>query len=404
MTAFGFNGAAKAGGGRQLSLHLWLLIGLCWTLPAWAESATVLITEPRAGIAVFGEVQFSVDVLTEADNPATAVEFFVDDQFVERLSKPPWTVIHDVGESTGGHQFEAVATLADGETVSATLMSRETRVDLSVESALQQLYVTVERQGRRVLDLTKKDFQVLDQGEAQTLVTLEGGDVPLTALIMVDASQSMSGKPLRAALAGAGAFVDQMRRLDQAQVMLFSDRILHQTPFTSFPDVLTAGLSGIEARGGTSVDDHLYVGLDRLRGVEGRRVLILLSDGVDVSSLLRMTDVERAARWSQALIYWIRPRGNSRAFHTAWRSAKEHEEELELLARLVKRSGGKIVEMASQDDAVPAFKKIMEELRQQYAIGYYPTVDQGDGAWHEVDVNVRGAGLTVRAREGYIDQ
>ena len=74
-----------------------------------------------------------------------------------------------------------------------------------------------------------------------------------------------------------------------------------------------------------------------------------------------------------------------------------------MLEKMVQRSGGRVVGVRSVREARPAFEKILKELREQYAIGYYPTVDQGDGSWHDVAVKVKGSGLDVRAREGYLD-
>lgn len=370
----------------------------------------VMMTSPAPGKALFGPVEITADVLQDASeaetDPVVSVDFFVDDRFVDRLSSPPWTTRFDVGERPVAHRFEVVATTRSGKTASAVLKSRAVRVDLEIESALQQLYITVERGTRRARNLEREDFRVFDNGKAQEIVTFEGGDVPMAALVLVDASDSMHGSRLKAATAGAAAFVDGMQPLDQTQLMLFSDRILHQTPFTSFPEVLKAGLSGVEADGGTSLDDHLFIALERLESLQGRRVIILLSDGVDVSSLLRMEDVERVAKRSEALIYWIRPGGAARSgrIYSAWRDAEQHAAELDLLERMVERSGGRIVDVGSVREAKPAFEKILEELRQQYVIGYYPTQDLGDGAWHTVEVKVKGEGLKVRAREGYVDR
>ncbi len=399
-------------GPQDMSIKSWVWIGLvlgCLLIGSAvgaADDMMVTVLKPEAGQLLFGEVEISVEIFEIEGDPVNSVDFFVDDQYIDRLRSAPWSTRHDVGDKPVPHRFEVVATTASGKTASAVLVSKGVRVHLEVESALQQLYITVERDGRRVTNLDRGQFRVLDDGKEQQIVTFEGGDVPITALIMVDASDSMRGSRLRSALAGAGAFVDGMHALDQAQLLLFSDRIVHQTPFTNFPEVLKAGLSGVEADGGTSLDDHLFVAMERLEAHQGRRVIILLSDGIDVSSLLRMQDVERSARRSQALIYWIRPGtlAPGGRLYSAWRGDKEHRQELDMLETMVTRSGGRIVGVRTVREARPAFEKILQELREQYVIGYYPTVDRGDGAWHKVEVKTRQRGLDVRAREGYLDE
>ena len=391
-----------------------LLIAVVWiicvlwgsTVVVAAEDLMVMMTSPPAGEALFGDVEIAVDLFASDEDPVVSVDFFVDDRFVDRLTSPPWTTRHNVGERPMAHRFEVVATTRSGQTATAVLLSRQLQVGFEVESALQQLYITAERQGQRVSGLKAEDFTILDNGKGQNIVTFEGGDAPMAALVLVDASSSMYGGRLRAATAGAGAFVDGMNKLDQAQLMLFSDRILHQTPFTSFPDVLKAGLSGVQADGGTSLNDHLFVALERLASRQGRQVIILLSDGIDVSSLMRMEEVAEIARRSQALVYWIRPgRGAKEGrVYSAWRGADEHARELEILEQLVRRSGGRIVDVKSVRQAKPAFEKILEELRQQYVIGFYPTDDKNDGSWHKIKVKVKSPQVDIRVREGYLDE
>ena len=165
--------------------------------------------------------------------------------------------------------------------------------------------MTVAAQGGRVLDLERGDFQVLDDGKPQELVTYERGQVPLTAALLFDSSASMTGAGLEAAQRGVRGFAAGMAPLDQALLLLFSDRLLHRSPLTSDGQLLAAGLDGVRAQGGTAVNDHLFLALQLLAPVQGRRVAILLSDGIDVESVLDMERVRESARDSQALIYWI---------------------------------------------------------------------------------------------------
>ena len=214
----------------------------------------------------------------------------------------------------------------------------------------------------------------------------------------------MRGERLRVALSGARSFIDAMARLDQASLLLFAGRIVHATPFTGFPRVLASGLDGVEAGGGTALCDHLYAALKLLEERQGRRVVILLTDGVDTTSVLAMEDVLWAAQRSQALIYWLRLPLTARSggFSSAWRDARGHRRQLEGLEEVVRRSGGRTVPLRAVEDAARAFTDILRELRGQYVLGYYPEPRRGDGRWRRVRVRA-GGGLEVRAREGYGD-
>lgn len=386
---------------RRLAAAAALFFAL-FAAPSRAEDLYATIQKPVPGNPVFGSVEVAVHA-----GPAGAVEtveLFVDGRFIQYLEAPDYKAEVDVGEENVEHRFEVIVRGA-GEPGRALLMTPKVRVDEELELNLQQLYVTVTRDEQRVLDLGEGDLTVYDDGQEQTLVTFERGDVPLVAVLLVDASASMWGGRLDAALGGARAFVRGMKELDLAKVLLFSDRIVHTTPFTGFREILTAGLGDASAVGGTALNDHLYMALRLLEERQGRRVIVILSDGVDVASVLDMEDVLWVARRSQALVYWIRLGRPSyeAGYRTAWRDSQANRRELEALVEIVDSSGGKVESIVTVDESQAAFERILEELREQYVLGYYPSNAHGDGKWHEVEVRLRRPGLKVRTREGYLD-
>jgi len=381
-----------------------LLAGLLLLAAAPAFALDVFVRSPRDGQVVFGPVEVELEVLTTA--PVVEVEVRLDGEVVGRLSAPPYRLVVDVGQENRFHTFEITAADSAGETATRTVTTGRVEVNMELDLELQQLYVTVTRDGARVLDLDRDAFEVLDDGQTQRLVTFERGDVPLTAVLLIDSSLSMQGANLRAALAGARAFVEEMRELDLAKVLVFSDRLLATTPFTSDPQVVAAVMDGVEAAGGTAINDHLYVALKQLETHQGRQVVVLLSDGVDIESVLGMDDVAWKAGRVQSLIYWIRPRDAadpSASYYSVWRDPKAHRHEIETLDRVVAASGGRVREIAAIADAPTAFREIVAELREQYVLGYYPAVNRNDGTWHDVRVKVRSPGVRVRARGGYFD-
>jgi Ca-activated chloride channel family protein len=283
-------------------------------------------------------------------------------------------------------------------------------VDEVIDVELQQLYVTVARpSGGPVLDLTAADFEILDNGEPQAVSTFSRGDLPLSAVLLLDASASMEGPRLRTAAEGVRAFVSRVLPQDEVSVMLFSDELLMRTPFSHDAATLLTPVEGVAARGGTAINDHLYLALRDLDGRLGRRVVVLLSDGVDVESALGMEDVRWAAKGSQALLYWIRLQDATRGRierSSAWRDSKGHAEELRLLEAAVSESGGRVEVIPDVEQVGDALQKILRELREQYVLGYQPTQNHGDGSWHKLEVRVKGAagGYRVRTRDGYFDR
>jgi Ca-activated chloride channel family protein len=372
--------------------------------PSGAE-VNVWIDKPDSTESVFGLVD--VEVAVASDEPNVQVEFFLDGRALGIVAEPPYRAKVDVGHENVEHEFRVVARTPSGQTVEAIVVTPSLRVDDTLEVELQQLYVTASRNGTRVLDLERSDFRILDDGDKQEIVTFERGDIPLTAILLLDCSGSMEGERLEAALEGAGLFLEGMQGLDEAMVMLFSDRLLRSTAFTSDKEVLTSALEDVNAVGGTAINDHLFMALKRLDARQGRRVVVLFSDGADVHSVLPMEEVLHKARISQALIYWIhlqRPNeANVASFSSSWRNVEANEQEYKLLRNTIKEGGGRneVLEEASQ--LGDAFAGILAELREQYVVGYYPSNRENDGKWHSVKVRLSEPDIRIRTRDGYID-
>ncbi len=369
-----------------------------------AAAIDVFVRSPRPSDAVFGLVEVRVEVL--ATEPVAEVVIRLDGEEVARLVKPPYRVVIDAGEENRERVFEITARDVAGEEATRRVVTRPVEVGFELDLGLRQLYVTVTRGGSRVLDLERGTFEVFDDAAAQRIVTFERGDVPLTAVLLVDASVSMRGRELRAALSGASAFAAEMRQLDEAKLIAFSDRTLATTPFSGSASEIATAIDATVAMGGTAINDHLYMALKELDRRQGRRVVILLSDGVDVESTLRMSDVLWKAGRTQALVYWIRPGSEDvteKDFSSSWRDPAAHRQELAALKRLVEESGGRVLSIESVEEAPAAFREVLAELREQYVLGYYPTSDLGDGAWHEVRVKTSAPGIRVRVRGGYFD-
>ena len=391
-----------------------LLLLLACLLPAPASaapasSAQVRLVSPPPNQPLFGQIEIRAEVSGAA---VTKVEFYLDSLRIGVVEKPPYRVLVDVGQQNTEHSIEVVAYGPAGPLGTASLRTLPLQVDDEIEVGLQQLYAVVELGSRRVSDLTRDDFTILDDGVPQEIITFERGEVPFTAVLLVDSSTSMAGDQLRTALDGAKRFAGKMNRLDEAKLLLFSDRILLETPFTSVPSILSLGLSSVEPQGGTALNDALYLGLKRLEGHQGRKVLILLSDGVDIESVLPMEQVQRIARQSQSLVYWLRLGGSTQEtphmqLFSAWRDGVGHAREIELLRSTVLESGGRIVPLASVEQVASALETLLRELREQYVLGYYPSTSKGRGTWHDVELRVRAdrlEGAQVRTQEGYLER
>ena len=389
---------------RQLAF--WLLFSA--KALSGQEHIEVAITAPEFAEAVFGPVRIAAEVYPAGEN-IEALDFYLDGFLVGRDNEAPFEVLVDVGQENKEHLFEVLVYMGGIEVASAELRSRQLSSDLAVDVELLQLFVTVTDRETRVLGLGRDSFEVLDDGVRQSLVTFSGGEVPFSALVLVDASTSMAGGRLQTAVQGALTFLDQMEPADEAKLILFSDRILEETTFSSLSGLVTLALDGARAGGGSAVNDAIYYGIKRLTPRLSRKVLILLSDGHDVDSALPMAQVRSVLQQQQVVVYWIRLNQDSKlrqrgqSWVTNWRGSDDNLEEIAELEQSVVESGGRIIPVDRISEVGPAFAETLKELREQYVLGYYPLAERGFGSWHDVKVEVRG-GLQARVRGGYLEK
>ena len=363
---------------------------------------TVRLTSPEAGEVTAGDVEVAVEV-TSAE-PIDYVDLFVNGWPAARLRRAPWSTIVAVPDGGGGAcRFTAVALTTSGGRASDSVVTRRVVLEDRVEVALRQVYVSVNpRDG--TLPLAANDFHLFDQGVPQPLATFGRGDTPISALLLIDASESMRGGELAVAFDAARQFLRRLGPQDEAAVMVFADRVLALTPFGPPEPGQMASVEGTKAAGGTALDDHLYAALRLLDERPGRRVVVLLSDGADVTSALTAGDVRWKVQRSDAAVYWLRLRpGNEPSFSSAWRNAEGNDRELAGLEQVVAESGGRVEPVAKGVDLAAAFSAVIAELREQYVLGYYPRDLHRDGRWRAVEVRATN-GARLRYRPGWVDR
>ncbi|HBL26146.1 MAG TPA: hypothetical protein DD490_04845 [Acidobacteria bacterium] len=387
---------------RRLQVSLWVLAVLLAAAVPSRAAVSAQIVSPTVDQPIFGKTE--VKVAISSTEAVTRVEIFVNGKLVGTMTRAPWVLSFEAGEQNIQREIKAVAHAASGATATHTVVTRPVQVDEQLDLHLQQLFVTVTRGAARTLDLDEGDFRVFDNGKPQQLITFGRGELPLTAVLLLDTSESMQGERLAAARRGATTFLKGLKDVDEASVVMFSDRLLRATPFVFDKTVLERALGETEASGGTAVNDFLYMSLKLLEPRVGRRVVILLSDGSDVHSVVPMSEVLWKARTGQAMIYWIQLDENKhKSYVSSWRSVEENDVEYKTLVKAVEESGGRIEKISAITELESAFQAILQELREQYVLGYYPSDLKKDGRWHEVKVDVRRGGVRARTRDGYLD-
>jgi Ca-activated chloride channel family protein len=256
------------------------------------------------------------------------------------------------------------------------------------------IYATViDSSGRLVPDLEKTDFVVTDDGKAVELTTFSNASLPFTAVVMMDTSASMTNN-LELLNRAAEQFLIRLHPTDKAQVGAFNDKIQLSGRFTSNRDELIDALDDLQFGNPTRLNDAIGVSLDTLEKIEGRRVVLVFTDGDDTASKTSFRTVLERARDEEVMVYAI---GLESEYLQGTRMTRTRPSRD--LRRIADETGGGYFELKRTAELAPTFTRVAQELRSQYLLGFAPATL--DGKLHKLDVRVKSA-HTVRARKSYL--
>jgi VWFA-related protein len=256
------------------------------------------------------------------------------------------------------------------------------------EVGLVRIEVLVTRKGAPVRGLTAADFEVRDDGRVQALEPVLEAEAPVDAALVLDLSGSVRGAKLDALKDAARAFLDGLREGEQAALVAFREEVLLLEPFTADRARLRRALVRAQPRGSTALCDAVYAAL-RLREPGPRRAaVVVFSDGIDNMSWLAPSEVVEAASRSEAIVYGV-----------AVRERGERQEPF--LRDVVRATGGRLFEAASQRDLRARFLDVLEDIRSRYVLSYAPLGVDAAAGWHALEVRLKRVKGDVLARPGY---
>ena len=256
-----------------------------------------------------------------------------------------------------------------------------------------------------VSGLTAEDFDLRDNGVAQSIQQVAVEGLPLRVAMSFDISASVEGERLEHLRAAALSIIQRLRPQDRASLSAFSHRLDRLVPLTGDRKRLVDAVGRLEAGGGTSLRDAAFAAVAlRDEGV-GRTLVVLFSDGVDTTSFLSEPDVLRAAERSDVIIYPVGvrttvrlgPRFDSRL---ATLVAQQEERNMRFLKDLAAATGGRLVVAEGDRDIGAAFGRVLDEFNSRYVLAYTPAGVTGQG-WHRIDLKLKRKKGIVTARRGY---
>jgi VWFA-related protein len=264
---------------------------------------------------------------------------------------------------------------------------------IKVATSSVPVYVTVINTEKQLVpDLTQDDFEVLDNQKPQTITVFDNKPVPITTVVMLDTSGSMTFNLDLLKLA-AEQFVLRLLPDDKARIGSFSDKIIISPTFTNNRDELVRILhNDIQFGNPTFLWDAIDESMTALKDETGRRVVLIFTDGDDETSrrTTLQTDIARA-QTDEFMIYAI-------GLHSQimGRTTKPAPG----LRKLAEETGGGYFELTRTADLGPTFTRVADELHRQYVLGFTPQTL--DGRMHKLDVKVKLPGMQVRARKSYL--
>jgi VWFA-related protein len=291
---------------------------------------------------------------------------------------------------------------------------------LKVNVNVVQLFFNVkDKKGGLIPSLPKDEFEILEDSKPQTIkyFTAES-NLPLTLGILIDSSGSQQ-RVLDMEKEIGGAFLSQiLREKDMAFVLGFDVNVDLLQDFTNSPRLLKAALNsakintgggsgaGIPGMGGgpvptsnprgTLLYDAVYLAShDELAQQVGRKAMILLTDGEDQGSQLKLKDAVEAAQKSDSIVYVLLCA--DRGFYGGFGYSGEGE-----MKKLTQETGGRVIDVGNKPEKLKqAFDQIALELRSQYNIGYTPTNSAQDGTFRKVEIHTKNKDYKIQARTGY---
>jgi Ca-activated chloride channel family protein len=346
---------------------------------------SIHLTAPAENDFVVGKTRIRAEVKAEDAADVDRVEFLVKDKVVFVDREAPYECTYDFGEQSKAWVIRAVAYHREGFSVSDVAVTRKITIESFEEVNRVILWLTVtDKEDRLVGDLERGSFKILEDGHAQTIQEFTLEDRPITMAIVLDSSGSM-----RDALAdtheAAAEFVGTLRPEDRALVIDFDDRVFLLQDLTSDQAALKESVMSTEALGSTAFFDALHAAFRKLRGIEGRKAIVILSDGDDTSSQFGFDRVLEEAKAQNVLIYAI-------GLGDVRKSALKEFSDV---------TGGRSFFVAKAKELSDVYQKIAEELRRQYYISYSTANTSWDGRFIKLEVKADNPDWTVRARRGY---
>ncbi len=265
-------------------------------------------------------------------------------------------------------------------------------VDVDLTSVLATVYTL---EGALVTDLKQQDFEILENGQPQAIALFgKELDQPLRLSLLFDSSFSVATEIKSQQEAALDFLRSILRPSDRVSVFQVSDEVQELLHNEGRLQKLESAILSIRPRGGTSLYDAIYLASEGLAKAKGRKVIVVISDGTDTTSQVKLKDCLKMSQNSEAVIYAlvVEPIKSEPGRNLAGEHA---------MIYLTERTGGRYFLVSGFESLRTSFATISDELRTQYFLAYYPKSKVPQEEFRKIEIRVSNSSYQVRHREGY---
>jgi len=351
----------------------------------------IRIVSPDPDSYVSGVTRLKAEVLPKMLASRVAqILFFADGKQVCNVLDPVAAECEwDAGAEVRPHVFRVVANLIGGGRIINSSRTKGLDQVEKVSDDVVQVTAVVTEGGRFVSGLNQSQFRLLEDGVPQTIGHFSAEGSPLEIVVAIDVSESMT-LAMPQLKNSVKKFLSALGPKDQVTLAAFNDNMFTLTRRETNAQQRTRAVDRLSAWGGTALYDVIIRGVQQLARQPGRRVLVVFSDGDDRTSHATIHAVEQAVRANDATLFMV----------ALGRGVKEATLKSGI-ERLVELSGGRSLFVERSEQLDEPFQEILEELSNQYIIGYESKNSSRNGSWREVKLEIPGTSYQVRSRQGY---
>jgi VWFA-related protein len=357
-----------------------------------SRAVSVRITSPLGRTGNFGAIRIVAQIRTEDDTLPGPVRFAVDGRLLATDTDGPPYVAEWVDENPFERReitVEVTDSLGREARDRVVLEPFDVIEEAQVTSVLLEASVQ-DKQGRPVKGIPLTQFTVLEDGVPQQVDLAQQETVGVTFALLIDSSRSMSHR-LGFVQRTAATLADYMSPLDRMIVAPFSIGVGAVTGPTDDRSTLHEAIGSVVSTGGTAILDSLGQLSNTLAKVDGRRAIVLITDGYDEHSTLSVDDALAAAKTAQATVYVI---GIGGVAGVSFKGEK-------MLRRIAAETGGRAFFPATDDQLETVRGALADDVRYRYVFAYTPSNEKADGSWRAITLRCGVPDYAIRTRPGY---